>query len=370
MRALLAIENLGEEPLNTTLRDAWCNPVELVFMPRVGKNNPVTPTDDDRAMAITTLIEYLSGDYDVGIIIARDRRVEILIEHYIKQLREQRDFCRVIQDSGFRTKCYKTLNMPSGHRSRKLLRFNVIRTTTFMASERELAFYLRGALYFLTGVRLSPREAVLLLGQLHNNWRGGGEPEPGSLGEQGPNIQSTDCTPPQSLTDFNLIVSVRRNTEYKAARELRRVGNALGNPVLDVMPTGFDGLATARVRDPLGFVRGLRGLVGAGVYVPEYVLKIVPVAVNVRTGLEAIVNAVVGLVSRRPSPDGAFRVEVRKRGVGLGRVGIIRAIARGLGEMGFRVGLEHPSWLVQVEVFPAVTGVGIISERDVFRQKP
>jgi len=190
VRAFLAIENLGEEAYATTLRDVWCNPVELVITPRVGKNNTITPTDDDRAMAIKTLIEYLSGPYGAGAVIARDRRVEILIEHYIKQLREQRDFCHVIQDSDYRAKCYEALNMPSEHRSRKLLTFNVVRTTTFMASERELAFYLRGVLYFLTGVRLNPREAVLLIEQIRNGWRGDSV-EPGSLGEQGPNTQRT-----------------------------------------------------------------------------------------------------------------------------------------------------------------------------------
>jgi tRNA(Ser,Leu) C12 N-acetylase TAN1 len=367
VRALLAIENLGEEPLNTTLRDAWCNPVELVIMQRVGKNNPVTPTDDDRAMALATLIEYLSGDYDVGIVIARDRRVEILIEHYIKQLREGRDFCRVIQDSDFRSKCYEAFNMPSGHRFRKLLRFNVIRTTTFMAGERELAFYLRGALYFLTGVRLGPREAGLLIDYIRNGWRGG---EPGLLGEQGPE-PSTGCTPPQATTDFNLVVSIPRGFEYRAAGELRRVGGMLKIGVGDVMPTGFDGLVTARVRDPVGFVHGLRRLVGANEYTPEFILKVVPVSVNVRTNLEAITNAVVGLVGGHPSPDGAFKIVVRKRGVGFGKRDVIRAIARELGELGFRVGLEQSGWVVWVEVFPAVTGVGVVGEHGVFNvQKP
>jgi tRNA(Ser,Leu) C12 N-acetylase TAN1 len=367
VRTLLAIENLGEEPHNTTLRDAWCNPVELVITQRVSKNNPVTPTDDDRAMALATLIEYLSSDYDVGIVIARDRRVEILTEHYIQQLREGRDFCHVIRDSGFRARCYEVLNMPSGHRSRKLLRFNVIRTTTFMAGERELAFYLRGALYFLTGVRLGQGEAVLLINYIRNGWRGG---EPELLGEQGPE-PSTGCTPPQATTDFNLVVSVWRNTEYWVAKELRRIGNALGNPVLDVMPTGFDGLVAARVRDPVGFVQGLRRLVGANEYTPEYILKVVPVAVNVRTGLEAIANAVVGLVGGHPSPDGAFKIVVRKRGVGLGRMVIMRTIARELAKSGFRVGLEQSGWVVWVEVFPAVAGVGVVGKRDVFSaQKP
>jgi len=369
VRALLAIENLGEEPLNTTLRNAWCDPVELVIMQRVGKNNPVTPTDDDRAMALATLIEYLSGDYNVGIVIARDRRVEILIEHYIKQLREGRDFCHVIQDSDFRAKCHEAFNMPSGHRSRKLLRFNVVRTTTFMAGERELAFYLRGALYFLTGVRLNPREAGLLIDYIRNGWRGG---EPGLLGEQGPE-PSTGCTPPQATTDFNLVVSVWRNTEYWAARELRRVGNALGNPVLDVMPTGFDGLVTARVRDPVGFARGLRRLVGAG-YVLQYILRAVPVEAVVRPVINDIASTVVELSRGRLGPGEVFEVVVRKRGVEVGKSVIERAIVNRLIEARLGstarlvVGTDRVVW---VELFPAVAGVAVIGERDMFSvQKP
>lgn len=188
------------------------------------------------------------------------------------------------------------------------------------------------------------------------------------MGEQGPE-PGTGCTPPQATTDFNLVVSVWRNTEYWVVRELRRIGNALGNPVLDVMPTGFDGLVTARVRDPVGFVRGLRRLVNTG-YALQYILRAVPVEAVVRPGINDITRTVVELSRGRLGPGEVFEVVVRKRGVEVGRAVITRAIVNRLIEARLGstarlvVGSDRVVW---VEVFPAVAGVAVIGKRDVFR---
>jgi tRNA(Ser,Leu) C12 N-acetylase TAN1 len=171
------------------------------------------------------------------------------------------------------------------------------------------------------------------------------------------------------MTDFNLVVSVWRNTEYWAARELRRVGGMLKIGVGDVMPTGFDGLVTARVRDPVGFVRGLRRLVGAG-YALQYILRAVPVEAVVRPGINDVASTAVELAGGRLGPGEVFEVVVRKRGVEVGKSVITRAIVNRLIEARLGstarlvVGTDRVVW---VELFPAVAGVAVIGKRDVFR---
>ena len=369
-RVLMLVEGLGYggEEYVFTARDMWCNPVELVILPSIGKNNPIAPTDDDRAIAIASLIEYLYGDYDAGIVIALDRRVEILIEHYIKRLRERRDFCYLIPSEEVRSKCYEVLNSPEEHRAGKLLRFNVVRTSAFRASEKEVIDLIRGSLYFMAGVKLTRKEVGLLIGYIRNGWRG--EAEPGQMGGE-LSLRSTGCTPPQQFfTDFNLVVSVERNSEYKSARELRRIGNILKIGIKDVLPTGFDGIITAHVSgDPVKFVWSLKKLVNSGEYAPQYVFKVVPVIMNVKTDINDIVDATVKLASKYLGSGETYKVEIRKRGIEFGKMDIIRAIAREIAKMGNKVKLEHPHKIIQVEVFPTITGISIIEEYDVFKNK-
>ncbi len=369
-RVLMLVEGLGYggEEYVFTARDMWCNPVELVILPSFGKNNPITPTDDDRAIAIASLIEYLYGDYDAGIVIALDRRVEILIEHYIKRLHEHSDFCHPIPSEEVRSKCYEVLNSPEEYRARKLLRFNVVRTSRFRASEKEIIDLIRGSLYFMAGVKLTRDEVGLLIGYIRNGWRGGAEP--GQMeGELSP--RSAGCTPPQQFfADFNLVVSVERNSEYLSARELRRIGNILKIGVKDVLPTGFDGVITAHVSgDPVKFVWSLKKLVNSGEYVPQYILKVVPVMMNVKTDINDIVDATVKLASKYLGSGETYKVEIRKRGVEFGKMDIIRAIAREIAKMGNKVKLEHPHKVIQVEVFPTITGISVIEEYDIFKTK-
>ncbi|MCG2863749.1 MAG: THUMP domain-containing protein [Vulcanisaeta sp.] len=164
--------------------------------------------------------------------------------------------------------------------------------------------------------------------------------------------------------DFNLVVSTGRRLEGRCADELKYMGELVGMRIVQVSFTGFDGLLTGYVDgDPVEFIRRLKELVGSGRYIPRFVLKVVPVMMTVSTDLEAIVNAAVELASKYLGPGETYKVEVRKRGVDLGRMEIINSIASRISN---KVRLENPDKVIQVEVFPTRTGVSVIREDDVF----
>jgi len=164
--------------------------------------------------------------------------------------------------------------------------------------------------------------------------------------------------------DFNLVVSTGRRLEGRCADELKYMGELVGMRIVQVSFTGFDGLLTGYVDgDPVEFTRRLKELVGSGRYIPRFVLKVVPVMMTVSTDLETIVNAAVELASKYLGPGETYKVEVRKRGVDLGRMEIINSIASRISN---KVRLENPDKVIQVEVFPTRTGVSVIREDDVF----
>lgn len=162
---------------------------------------------------------------------------------------------------------------------------------------------------------------------------------------------------------FNLVVSTGRGVEGKCIYELKRVGEIL-NVDIKASFTGFDGLLTATVSsDPVEFTGRLRELVTKGEFVPRFILKVVPIHEVVKTDLEEIVEHAVNLALAKINEGETYKVEVRKRGVDLSRMEIIDKIASKIPR---KVKLEHPDKIIQLEVFPTKTGIGVIRESDIF----
>lgn len=136
-------------------RDALGRPVALSFFKSLNKGNRIIPTDDDRASAISILVEYLYNNYNKGIAIVRDPRLRGLFGRYIRKLNNHEDFCAYIYDNVVRNRCYEVLDMPDEDRRHKLRHFKVIMTEKFMASRDEVLELLRQVLYFIVGVELT-----------------------------------------------------------------------------------------------------------------------------------------------------------------------------------------------------------------------
>jgi len=157
-QVLVFIEGWGrgdELRCEVVVRDALGRPVTLRFFKSLNKGNRIIPTDDDRASAISILVEYLYNNYDKGIAIVRDPRLRGLFGRYIRKLHNHEDFCAYIYDNVVRSRCYKVLNMPDEDRRHKLRHFHVIMTEKFMASRDEVLELLRQVLYFMVGVKLT-----------------------------------------------------------------------------------------------------------------------------------------------------------------------------------------------------------------------
>jgi hypothetical protein len=157
-RVLVFIEGWGrgdELRCEVDVKDYLGEPVALRFFKSLNKGNRIIPTDDDRASAISILVEYLYNNYDKGIAIVRDVRLRGLFGRYIRKLHNHEDFCAYIYDNVVRSRCYKVLNMPDEDRRHKLRHFHVIMTEKFMASRDEVLELLRQVLYFMVGVELT-----------------------------------------------------------------------------------------------------------------------------------------------------------------------------------------------------------------------
>jgi len=159
------------------------------------------------------------------------------------------------------------------------------------------------------------------------------------------------------LSDFNLIATSERGYESDACSELWMLLRVVGDewPVVDRSPVR--GLILARTAlDPVEAVRRLRGELRRRPTDFRTILRVMPIEEVKPTDLEGIVVAANGLASKIGSSE-SFRITVEKRRTHLRSREVIDAVAAGVNR---KVDLEHPDWVILIEIVGRFTGVSVI----------
>lgn len=160
-----------------------------------------------------------------------------------------------------------------------------------------------------------------------------------------------------SISDFNLIATSERGHESQACSELWMLLRAVGDdmPVVDRSPVR--GLIVARtVLNPVEAVRRLGSELRRRPDDFRTLLRVMPIEEVTSTDLDEIVAAAHSLASRIGSTQ-SFRITVEKRRTHLRSMEVIDAVAVGIDR---KVDLEHPDWVVLIEIVGRYTGVSVI----------
>lgn len=159
------------------------------------------------------------------------------------------------------------------------------------------------------------------------------------------------------ISDFNLIATSERGFESDACSELWMLLRATGDetPVVDRSPVR--GLILARTAmSPVDAVRRLRLELRSRPHNFQVLLRVMPIEVVIPTDLKAISGTTNGLASRI-GDDESFRITVEKRRTSLRSREVIDAVATGIHR---GVDLEHPDWVVLIEIVGRYTGVSVV----------
>ena len=160
------------------------------------------------------------------------------------------------------------------------------------------------------------------------------------------------------LRNFNLIASTYRMRENDCISELWFFAKDIGDKALDASKTGLPSLIVARTTlDPEFFVKKLREEVLKNPWLFRYLLKIVPVQVNVETEVDVIVNKALELVKEKLQPNETYKIEVKHRLTEISRADIIGKLAPKISN---KVKLEEPDKIVLIEIIGDVTGISVI----------
>ncbi|MFQ6053053.1 MAG: THUMP domain-containing protein [Candidatus Bathyarchaeia archaeon] len=159
------------------------------------------------------------------------------------------------------------------------------------------------------------------------------------------------------LPDFNLIATSERGRESEACSELWMMLRAVGDekPIVDRSPVR--GLILARTNlEPVEAVRRLRDELLRSPDDFQALLRVLPIERVIPTDLDGMTAEVKKRASRIGSGE-SFRVTVEKRRTKLRSREIIEAVAAGIDR---RVDLEHPDWVVLIEIVGRLTGVSVV----------
>ncbi len=162
---------------------------------------------------------------------------------------------------------------------------------------------------------------------------------------------------------FNLIISSSRFTEEEAQDEIMDLLEMFGDPESESEITEIKGIIVAQTAlDPFLVIDKLKDLVATEPWQVRYVLRVLPIEAVVPTDLDAIREAAKELAIRIENDD-TFRITIEKRHSHIASMDVINAIAR---EIGSKVDLENPDWVILVEILGVQTGISIIEPDQMF----
>jgi tRNA acetyltransferase TAN1 len=166
------------------------------------------------------------------------------------------------------------------------------------------------------------------------------------------------------LKKFNLIISSSRFREEDAQDEIMDLLEMFGDPDCESEITEIKGIIVVKTTlEPLLVIDKLKELVASEPWQIRYVLRVMPIEVVVPTDIDSIREEAKELASKRIKNVNTFRITVEKRHSPLASMDVINAIA---GEVGSKVDLEDPDWIVLVEIIGVHTGISIIEPDQIF----
>ena len=164
------------------------------------------------------------------------------------------------------------------------------------------------------------------------------------------------------MSAFNLIVSTSRFREEEAQDEILNLLEEFGDVDAESEITEIKGLLLATTKlNPFEVIEKLKELVASDPWEVRYVLRVLPIEVVVQTELDPIRFAARNLAAK--IGNATFRITVEKRHSVLESIDVIDAIAS---EIESKVNLEHPEWVILVEIIGGLTGISVLNPNQVF----
>lgn len=167
----------------------------------------------------------------------------------------------------------------------------------------------------------------------------------------------------EKVDDFNLFVSVSREAEKSAIKELKSLLQELGDEKPFINRTIARGILTAKTRlNPLQCLKEIKKMISKDDFKYQFLLKIVPIERVVSTSLQEIQKTCKQLVDKKIKAEEKFRITLERRFAKLSRDDVIKAAATDIDR---EVDLKDPDKIVYIQLLGDKCFISVINPEDV-----
>lgn len=161
---------------------------------------------------------------------------------------------------------------------------------------------------------------------------------------------------------MNFIVTCPRNFESEAIGEIKTILDQINNKNSIICKTEFSGILEVQTNiDIQEVIKKVKEKIADEPWVLRYSLRWIPIQVEVNSNIIEISNQAYDLIGIIKEND-SYRITIEKRNSDISSNELIKNIASKIKN---RVSLEHPDWIILVEILGKKTGISVIKPDEV-----
>lgn len=156
---------------------------------------------------------------------------------------------------------------------------------------------------------------------------------------------------------MNLILTCPRHFEEEATEEIEKIITDFGDENHEFTITNFPGIIKGKIElNPLETIQKIREKIHDEPWSVRYFLRIIPIQSVCQTNIDEIKDEILKKIKLFKSEE-SYRITIEKRDSNISSKEIISEIAKNIPN---KVSLEHPDWIVLIEIIQNETGIAII----------
>lgn len=161
---------------------------------------------------------------------------------------------------------------------------------------------------------------------------------------------------------MNFIVTCPRNFESEAIDEIKTILDQINNKNSIIRKTEFSGILEVQTNiDIQEVIKKVKEKIADEPWVLRYSLRWIPIQVEVNSNIIEISNQAYDLIGIIKEND-SYRITIEKRNSDISSNELIKNIASKIKN---KVSLEHPDWIILVEILGKKTGISVIKPDEI-----
>ena len=161
---------------------------------------------------------------------------------------------------------------------------------------------------------------------------------------------------------MNLIITCPRHFEEEAEEEIKKFCIEFGDDSSEFIITNLPGIITGVTSlNPIELIQNIREKILDEPWSIRYCQRMIPIQSVCDTDITEIKEKIQKMIVIL-KPEDSYRITIEKRNFKISANEIISEIAKNIPN---KVSLEHPDWIVLIEIIEGETGIAVIPNNSI-----